>query len=324
MGIIESSKVYSGEELENIFFRPVFAGEKSTEETGFRVMYNIPLPATIGLWLPKSKILRSYQAGWQGGDSAEREYRTIDMRRVKAETAASASDYFSQVYEYIVNKAQVNMQDLTGTELEQAETAIFKAAVAECLRVTSWMGDTTRSGIYDTFDGIIKGVYKYAVEESRTPKHEITAKVSAENVVNTLEEVWSMSDPALRSLRKDGELAFFVTGDIYEAYERYLDSRGADAAYRESIDGRERLCYHGIPVVDMNIDSPLTETSLPKTMCILADRRNFVLAVNTADCPEAEVRMWYNPDEMENRQRAVFLAGTVVIDPALVSFAYKN
>ena len=29
--------------------------------------------------------------------------------------------------------------------------------------------------------------------------------------------------------------------------------------------------------------------------------------------------MWYNPDEMENRQRVVFLAGTTIVDFALVS-----
>ena len=49
-----------------------------------------------------------------------------------------------------------------------------------------------------------------------------------------------------------------------------------------------------------------------------------VLALNTADSPENEVRMWYNPDELENRQRAVFLAGTTVIDPELVSWVYSS
>jgi hypothetical protein len=29
--------------------------------------------------------------------------------------------------------------------------------------------------------------------------------------------------------------------------------------------------------------------------------------------------MWYNPDEMENRQRVVFLAGTAIVDADLIS-----
>ena len=51
---------------------------------------------------------------------------------------------------------------------------------------------------------------------------------------------------------------------------------------------------------------------------IFTDRRNLVMAVNTADSPGSEVRMWYNPDEMENRQRAVFAIGCEVLDDELV------
>ena len=40
--------------------------------------------------------------------------------------------------------------------------------------------------------------------------------------------------------------------------------------------------------------------------------------------PGNEVRMWYNPDEMENRQRAVFMAGCELLDPLLIAYAYKT
>ena len=45
------------------------------------------------------------------------------------------------------------------------------------------------------------------------------------------------------------------------------------------------------------------------------------MAVNTADYPGSEVRMWYNPDEMENRQRATFMVGCEVLDENLVVLA---
>ena len=35
--------------------------------------------------------------------------------------------------------------------------------------------------------------------------------------------------------------------------------------------------------------------------------------------PGSEVRMWYNPDEMENRQRAVFAIGCEILDEELVT-----
>ena len=121
MGLIESSKVYSGRELETIFFRPTFTGQ-SAQDLGIRVLYNMPMPTTIHLWSPASNVLKPYQTGWQGGESAVKEQKTIDMKKVKAETAFSASDYFSMVFELITNRADVNMEDLTGTELEAAET----------------------------------------------------------------------------------------------------------------------------------------------------------------------------------------------------------
>ena len=82
-------------------------------------------------------------------------------------------------------------------------------------------------------------------------------------------------------------------------------------------NGRPMLYYHGIPVVEL----PASQYGLHRaqSFCILTDRRNLVLALNTADSPEKEIKMWYNPDEMENRQRVVFLAGTAVVDPELVS-----
>lgn len=65
--------------------------------------------------------------------------------------------------------------------------------------------------------------------------------------------------------------------------------------------------------MDGSLGSYLTGTSLHKSFCLLTDRRNLVLAVNTADFPGNECA-WYNPDLMENRQRAVFMAGCDVLD----------
>ena len=88
------------------------------------------------------------------------------------------------------------------------------------------------------------------------------------------------------------------------------------------MSGRRELSYHGIKLVDMGVSQylPLNLTSV-STFCMLTDRRNLVLAVNTADYPGSEVRMWYNPDEMENRQRAVFMVGCEILDEELLVFA---
>ena len=296
MSFLESAKQYTGSDLETIFFRPILSGD-SARELGVRVLYNMPVPTTIQLWDRQRNVLQKYSAaGWTGGNAATKLQKTISLGRVKAELGFSAADYFSLVYEKIAARADVNMDDLTGTELEQAETALFKQAVAESIRATMWVGDSICQA-----------------EDFSDP----------EKVVAVLDDLWMNADERVKDMKADGQLAFFVTSDIYYAFEKYLDGKSADAAYMATTEGRPSLAYHGIPLVDVRLGSYLTGTSLHKSFCLLTDRRNLVLAVNTADFPGNEVRMWYNPDLMENRQRAVFMAGCDVLDETLMTYAYN-
>ena len=133
------------------------------------------------------------------------------------------------------------------------------------------------------------------------------------------EKMWAAAPPALKSLKSEGNLAFFCTSNVLDAYEAHLDKFGADAAYTDMTTGRRELMYHGIRLIDMGITQYLPLDSFEgDTHCFLTDRRNLVLAVNTADDPSAEIRMWYNPDEMENRQRASFLIGCEILDESLI------
>jgi len=304
MSFLENAKQYTGSDLENIFFRPILSGP-SAGELGVRVLYNMPVPTTIQLWEGQRNVLQKYTAaGWSGGSAANKLQKTIALSRVKAELGFSAADYFSLVYEKIAARADVNMDDLTGSELEQAETSLFKQAIAEGIRATMWVGDTTAASGFNTV---------YEAADFTNP----------EKIVAILDDLWQNADERIKDRKAEGQLAFFVTSDLYYAYEKYLDSKGADAAYAESTNGRQGLAYHGIPLVDVRLGAYLADTSLHKSFCLLTDRRNLVLAVNTSDFPGNEVRMWYNPDLMENRQRAVFMAGCDVIDETMLSYAFR-
>ena len=320
MGLIENPKTYTGRDLETIFFRPMFVGE-SAEQLGVRVMYNMPVPTTIQMWSPSSDVLKSFTSGWTGGNSATRQQKSINMSKLKAEVGFSASDYFQSVYELIVGRADVNLDDLTGTELEQAETEMFRAAIAESLRVMMWIGDESAAA-FNTMDGLLTRAERYSTSPTVTTYDGITGEVVAANVVDVFKGMWSVASPELKALRGEGNLAFFVTTDIYDAYEEYLDGHASDGAYVDLVSGRRELMYHGIKVVDMGITQYIADASgKHKSYCMLTDRRNLVLAVNTSDYPGSGVRMWYNPDAMENRQRAVFLAGTEILDETLMVWA---
>ena len=187
-----------------------------------------------------------------------------------------------------------------------------------------WVGDTSAASGYNTFDGFLKTVKAGAMQEKF-----YNSICQAEDfsdpgkVVAVLDDLWMNADERVKDMKADGQLAFFVTSDIYYAFEKYLDGKSADAAYMATTEGRPSLAYHGIPLVDVRLGSYLGSTSLHKSFCLLTDRRNLVLAVNTSDFPGNEVRMWYNPDLMENRQRAVFMAGCDVIDETMLSYAFR-
>ena len=131
------------------------------------------------------------------------------------------------------------------------------------------------------------------------------------------------SSPRLKALYPEGEVAFFVSSRLYELYEDYLDDMSMPGGYEDTQFGRGQLKYHGFPVIELNLNPALASSTLSHEFCIFTDRRNLVMAVNTADTPGSEVRMWYNPDEMENRQRAVFAIGCEILDDDLVS-AYMD
>ena len=320
MGLIENPKTYTGRDLETIFFRPIFAGENA-EQLGIRTLYNMPVPTTIQMWSPQSDVLQDYSAGWDGGNSANRMQKSIELFKVKAEVGVSASDYFQQVFELITGRADVNLDDLTGTELEQAETEMFRQAIAESVRVTMWLGDTAAPE-FNKFNGFFTLAYKY-VDGGEVPTIEYSETTpSKDNIIGILHDMWGAAPPQLKALKADGNLAYFLTSDLYDAYEQYLDQFGTDGSYTDIISGRRELSYHGIKLIDMGVSQYMPHSSIgASTFCMLTDRRNLVLAVNTADYPGSEVRMWYNPDEMQNRQRAIFMVGCEILDEHLMVYA---
>ncbi len=321
MALIENVKLYSGNDLENIFFKPMVA-ENAIQEQGIRVLYNMPVPTTIHLWGAESNILKPYKAGWQGGSAVNKEYKTLEFSKVKAESSFDASDYYARVYESIITRPDVNLQDLSGTDLEVAETTIFKKSIADGLRITTWIGNTDATDGYDTFDGILRKV-DIAYENMGRDVVIYSDGINSTNVVESLNLIWESASEELKTLKKDGQLAFFVSSDFYRAYEEYVYQTAVDNDALNCTEGYTTLYYRGIPLVDIGVtEDMLVCNDLQVAQCLLTDRRNLVLALNTSDYPDAEVRMWYNPDQMENRQRAVFLATADFIDLDLVALGH--
>lgn len=295
MAKIENPKNYSGRDLETIFFRPMLSGPDA-RALGIKVMYNTPVPTTLQFWKRAGDILQKYTAaGWKGGDAATKYSKQIALSKVKAEAGYSAEDYFNMVYELITGRPDVNLDDLTGTELEAAETALFKEAIAESIRATMWLGDTEREGALSTFDGFLKRL----LADTGDTENDVRCTgfdPAGETAEKLLKRLWDEAPDVLRAFKPQGELVYLVTSDIYARYEEELDGVALEAAYLAKQNGREGLSFRGIPVIDIQVAPYLRSCpELPQSFALLTDRRNLALAVNTADFPGTEVRHVVQP-----------------------------
>lgn len=317
--LIENPKTYQGQELDTIFFRPMLSGPDA-ENLGIRVLYNMPVPTTLQFWKRAADVLKKYAKGWTGGDPAQKYQKKIELFKVKAELGFSATDYFQMVFEQLSNSADANLDDLSGTALEAAETSLFKESIAEAIRATMWYGDTARASGLNTFDGFLKRIkadIAGGVTELKTTA--MTSMATADAAESLMKNMWETAPEVLKQFKSEGNLVYLVSSDIYNNYEESLDSISNESAYLAKQNGRKELYYKGIPVIDVQMSGyAATYTDMPASFALLTESRNLALAVNTNDFPGMEVRMWYNPDEMENRQRAVFMAGCDYLLPELI------
>lgn len=323
--IIVNPKNYQGNDLETIFFRPILTGA-SAVDLGVKIMYNMPVPTTLNFWKQSPDVLKKYAKGWTGGGASEKFQKTINLSKVKAEMGYAAADYFGMVYEQIVGKSDVNLSDMSGTELEAAETEIFRKAIAESIRATMWLGDTARAASFNTFDGLLKRIKADAGAGAEDiPTVAMTSMAADGNAEKLFKALYDKSAAELRSMKSEGNLVLLVTRDVYENYEAGLLSGNLDSVRMAKINGIDQLYYRGIPVVDIQVDNYLAALGdLPASWAILTDRRNLAVAVNTNDFPGSEVAMWYNPDEIENRQRAIFMAGCDYLLPELIVASFTT
>jgi len=328
--VIENPKNYTGRELEQIFFRPTLTGP-SALNLGLKVMYNMPVPTTLNFWRRNIHILQKYSKGWNGGDIAKKYQKIIELQKVKSEMGYSAEDYFGMIYEIITNSPGVNLDDLKGSDIEKAETQLFREALDEVIRVEMWLGDTTRAdydGTAGTGFNSINGLIKQIKADIGTGDEEIQSfTMPSMSGVDAAEGLFKQQFRDAKEILKQfkGDLAYFVTDDVLYNYEDTLTSANLESARSAMINGVKRYFHNGIPIIPVKLGNYLpTMTDMPQSFSILTPAQNMAVAVNSKNFPgsNSEIRFWYNPDEMENRQRAIFMMGTGYLLPEVINVAF--
>ena len=136
------------------------------------------------------------------------------------------------------------------------------------------------------------------------------------------------ADKVLKQL-DPSQKVFLVADLVLENYMTYLESLGTERAHLQLENGQTVYTYRGIPILGMGWDIHLgadwpqasgTLHAYPHRV-IYTSIDNLVLGIDSAN-QFTETKMWYNPDQEENRFRSKLVIGVQFVHNKLTAVAY--
>lgn len=145
MAFITAGSEYNGAENMDIILRPRILGTRP-QQMGIRTIdtkgassYKLMFFGVI------KKVLMPYLAGFQGGAVTEKLQKKITLAEFKAEAAYDKHDYAGLILEQIVDRGGIKQNDITGTDVFNAEVKVFMDAVEDNVFGNFWLGDTAKT-----------------------------------------------------------------------------------------------------------------------------------------------------------------------------------
>lgn len=170
-GFITQGSEFNGKENEDILLRPLFTGTRP-DQLGIRVIFTVKSSLKVTFFGTLKKILKVYADGFQGGSSAPQTQKKFELEEFKAESEYSKQDYKDTILENITHEGGIKQNDITGTNVFEAEVRVFQAGVdADIFRIF-WLGNKTKktvtSGVsddgtpdvdYNVIDGVWEAIF---------------------------------------------------------------------------------------------------------------------------------------------------------------------
>lgn len=175
-GFITAGSEFNGQENQDIFLRPIFTGE-DIERMGIRTLLSVKSSLKVTFFDAQTKITKAYAAGFQGGTAATQRQKKFILAEFKAENDYDKHDYSDTILEEITNRGGISQNDISGTDVHNAEVQVFGNAVRSDVFRIFWLGDiakkTVTSGLKD--DGtpdvdynVIDGIWTEIIASAST------------------------------------------------------------------------------------------------------------------------------------------------------------
>lgn len=339
---------YSGENVEELFIQPA---EK------------MMLPEGVTIWTTKDNArnltflgagddnIYKRKKGFMGGNSAKLIPLRVVCERFKKEMTLDLETYLDHVIRRsLSNNPGFDIEDLDGSDIEEAEAGILLDSTLRGLIKNLWLGDKTKVHTaagqyvdddpttayaigdpdirYNTINGIWSGIMATQTLTGDKKVKLFTLTNDDVNADQTLKDdvaisyfkkMYRQSNRILKSIPKD-MLRIYATDEMIENYEDSIsDVDGNESSRSAVVDGITRYTYKGIPIVPMPIETALENDFANKDRhrALLSTPGNLFMLFGLGSHTDA--RIWTNLDEEERRSRLNFEFNAGYIHPQLVT-----
>jgi hypothetical protein len=310
MPIIESVVKYEGESL-GLFMNPVVENPLITA-LGFDNINDHVVDNYVYLNTQPDKVTKA-RAGCgliKTGDGAAINRKKFEPNPLQV-YLEQCPDVFDQTIFAEARKRGVDVNDLTGTELERLLIEILAPVITrDALRILL-LGDKALSDTnYNQIDGIYKVLKAGEADGDIINTGNITdTDLEPANIFATLKKIKDNSDRRLKQQPR-GETAMLVTQSVYDAWEEYLITKtGLESSKTEQEGGIGELRFMGIPLVPLHIvDEYLAADFAAGSPPVVANPHrviytrpdNHLLGLDTLTNWN-EIKFWYSDDDDINK-----------------------
>jgi len=323
-----SFATYSGANLNQLFFEPVFKSDEIMRN--YRVIPNVKHKMNVYTSASLKKIVQAYTTCSSSSetDSFNIEQKTITAGRMRV-ALEQCSNEFHGTYIEELYKSGVDVRNLEGTMVADAILNRTVSGIGSDVVRLAWGGDGSTTD-YDQMTGWMKLMGDDTTVE--TSKRAVTATDSAnptaEEAISAIRKAFDNAPAALQQVPA-GDKKLFVTPKVYNAYLANLEGTSADLAYQAQVNGAPRVAFRGVEIVPMyEWDTILADTNpdifdvsgtdYTNGVCYCAVE-NLAIGSDVND-PESSFKIFYDDLEEKMFVRGYFKLGVQFMFPSLVQW----
>lgn len=259
----------------------------------------------------------SIKAG--GLDIAKLELSVADFEISDGQCAAT----FDNTIAEMVRKKGWEINDLTGTQIDQLVQELVLDGAARDMFRKLWLNDTTLGNAdYDGYDGVFKKVKAgYLAGDGTTKAFDLItdSMLSIDNIISTFNDIEDAQADELKYM-PDTMKKMYVTDKVWKSYRRYLQSpkfSGVAESRIALINGIETLYYNNIELINLGViskylstdfsnGSPATLTTGNRVLLTVAD--NHIVSTD-ALTDTMSLDFWYEKKDDANYWRMFYKMG---------------